>query len=129
MKVKIAQCLPVMLLVALAFQSAACDDSRAASTTVQSSVSKLAAVRDTFWIDVRTPAEFADGHLPEAYNIPLQEFASRFSLELTNKSAVVALYCRSGNRSGQALRMAQEMGYTKAFNAGGFAALSAARKH
>ena len=128
MKTKSVLCLPVMLLVALAFQSAACDDPRAASST-QTSVPKLAAVRDTFWIDVRTPAEFADGHLPEAYNIPLQEFASRIPLELTNKNAVVALYCRSGNRSGQALRMAQEMGYAKAFNAGGFAALSAARKH
>lgn len=129
MKMKSTIYLPVMLLIALAFQTAACDDARKEGKLVSSSVPKAAAVRDTFWIDVRTPAEFADGHLSEAYNIPLQEFASRFPLELTNKNAVVALYCRSGNRSGQALRMAQEMGYTKAFNAGGFAALSAARKH
>jgi phage shock protein E len=85
-------------------------------------------VKDTFWIDVRTPGEFESGHLPEATNIPLQVLGQEFQARVPRKDAVVALYCRSGNRSGQALRLVQDMGYTRAFNAGGFQALSSERK-
>lgn len=85
-------------------------------------------VRDTIWIDVRTPGEFEDGHLAEAANIPLQVFPEQFPISVAQKDKVIALYCRSGNRSGQALKMALEMGYSKAFNAGGFSTLAETRK-
>lgn len=111
------------------FSLGACDDAQTKKSgqvtpTLQA---KAVAVKDTFWIDVRTPAEFAEAHLPEAYNIPLQEFEQQFPGQVPDKNAVVALYCRSGNRSGQALVKAQNMGYSKAFNAGGYAALSKSR--
>ena len=98
----------------------ACNDAtpkKEEKTAVQGNVK---AVRDTIWIDVRTPEVFAEGHLPESYNIPLQEFK--------DKNAFVALSCRSGNRSGKALSVAQAMGYTRAFNAGGYAALKQTRQ-
>lgn len=85
-------------------------------------------VRDTIWIDVRTPSEFEDGHLADAANIPLQVFPEQFSSLVPQKDKVIALYCRSGNRSGQALKMALEMGYSKAFNAGGYSTLAETRK-
>ncbi len=85
------------------------------------------AVRDTIWIDVRTPNEFAAGHLVDATNIPLQVFEQEFAQKVPNKKSIVALYCRSGNRSGQALKIAQTLGYSRAFNAGGFADLSSQR--
>lgn len=90
--------------------------------------SQAQAVRDTIWIDVRTPGEFEDGHLIEATNIPLQVFAEQFPIQVPKTDKVIALYCRSGNRSGQALKIALEMGYTNAFNAGGFQALKGSRK-
>ncbi len=115
-----------VLALGLFFTLGACGEQAAAKVAPKQAVSPVAAL-DTFWIDVRTPSEFAEGHLPEAYNIPLQEFDSRFAAELPNKNRVVALYCRSGNRSGQALSKAQALGYTRAFNAGGFAALNQTR--
>lgn len=120
-----------LLALGLFFTLGACGEKAAGTNAVPKATTALAtgpvAALDTFWIDVRTPSEFAEGHLPEAYNIPLQEFDSRFAAELPNKNAVVALYCRSGNRSGQALSKAQALGYTRAFNAGGFAALNQTR--
>ena len=106
----------------------ACNDAtpkKEEKTAVQGNVK---AVRDTIWIDVRTPEEFAEGHLPESYNIPLQEFERLFPQQVKDNNAIVALSCRSGNRSGKALSMAQAMGYTRAFNAGGYAALKQSRQ-
>ena len=68
-------------------------------------------------IDVRSPAEFAGGHLAEALNIPLQELAARLS-EIS-KSVPVTLYCRTGNRSGMAAQMLHNAGYTDVYNIGG----------
>jgi len=120
-----------LFALGLFFTLGACGEKATGTQAAPKTASTLAtgpvAALDTFWIDVRTPSEFAEGHLPEAYNIPLQEFDTRFAAELSDKNAVVALYCRSGNRSGQALSKAQALGYTRAFNAGGFAALKQTR--
>lgn len=82
---------------------------------------------DTLWIDVRTPGEFSAGHLPGATNIPLQTLQYTFTEQIPDKDAVIALYCRSGNRSGQALRIVEQLGYSNAFNAGGLQRLLKAR--
>ncbi len=63
-------------------------------------------------IDVRTPAEYADGHLAKAKLIPLQELEERFA-EI-DKGKPVLLYCRSGHRSGMALKLLNDKGYTQA---------------
>jgi rhodanese-related sulfurtransferase len=63
-------------------------------------------------IDVRTPAEYADGHLAKAKLIPLQELEERFG-EI-DKGKPVLLYCRSGHRSGMALKLLNDKGYTQA---------------
>jgi phage shock protein E len=62
-------------------------------------------------VDVRTPAEFASGHLDEAVNIPLQQLADRLG-ELPAKDQPIVVYCRSGARSGNAKRMLGSRGYT-----------------
>ncbi len=62
-------------------------------------------------IDVRTAGEFAAEHLKGAKNIPVDALASRLG-ELA-KDKPIALYCRSGNRSGTALRLLQEQGFTQ----------------
>ena len=63
-------------------------------------------------IDVRTAGEYADGHLAAAKLIPVQEIAKRLS-EI-DKSRPVLLYCRSGHRSGNALKILQGQGYAEA---------------
>ena len=61
-------------------------------------------------VDVRTPEEFASGHVPGAINIPVQDLAQRVG-EVGPKDAPVVLYCQSGNRSGRAARMLKEAGF------------------
>ena len=74
---------------------------------------------DTVIIDVRTPAEFASGHLEGAINIDVQsaDFAAQV-MEL-DKDGDYFIYCRSGNRSGQAISQMSQMGFTDMTNGGG----------
>lgn len=61
-------------------------------------------------VDVRTPSEFAAGHIPGAANIPVQDLGARMK-ELQPKDAAIVVYCRSGNRSGTAARMLKSAGF------------------
>ena len=61
-------------------------------------------------VDVRTPGEFAAGHISGAINIPVQQLDARMS-ELQPKYAAVVVYCRSGHRSGNAARMLKNAGF------------------
>ena len=72
----------------------------------------------TVIIDVRTPGEFAGGHLEGALNIDVQspDFAAQVSqLDPTEDYFI---YCRSGNRSGQAISQMSNMGFTSMINWG-----------
>ncbi|MEY4980950.1 MAG: hypothetical protein RL174_288 [Actinomycetota bacterium] len=78
-------------------------------------------------IDVRTADEFATGHLDGALNFDIQgsEFASQ--IDTLDKAANYVIYCRSGNRAGQAVSYMQENGFTGTLtNAGSVADASAA---
>jgi phage shock protein E len=68
-------------------------------------------------LDVRTPEEYADGHISGAVNIPLAELANQLSQVPQNIPVVV--YCRSGNRSAQAATLLKEAGYTQVLDMGG----------
>lgn len=73
----------------------------------------------TVVLDVRTPEEFASGHLPDAVNIDINsaEFASQVSA--LDPATSYALYCRSGNRSGVAMEAMQDMGFSDLYHLGG----------
>lgn len=60
-------------------------------------------------VDVRSPAEFAGGHVEGSINIPLQEIPNRVD-DLKNMPQPLILCCASGNRSGQAVHYLQNMG-------------------
>ena len=72
-------------------------------------------VSDTSYVvlDVRTPAEHAEGHIPGThFNIDvLEDGYSETVLDKLPKDKPVALYCRSGNRSKTAARILAENGY------------------
>jgi phage shock protein E len=68
-------------------------------------------------VDVRTPGEFAAGHLPGAVNIPLQQLDDRLA-ELEPKGSPVVLYCRSGHRSGNAARTLKSAGFAAVHDLG-----------
>lgn len=69
-------------------------------------------------IDVRTKEEYESGKILNAINIPLDQIENILDIE-KDKNKYLFVYCRSGNRSGQAVRKLNELGYTNAYNVGG----------
>ena len=64
-------------------------------------------------LDVRTPEEFAQGHVPGAINIPHDKLADRVAELLGAKNKDVVLYCRSGKRAGLAAETLTANGFKK----------------
>ena len=76
---------------------------------------------DVVMLDVRTPAEYAQGHIPGVTLIPLDQVETRLAEISKDKTVIVT--CRSGNRSAQAAQLLRQKGYTDVHNMlGGFAA-------
>ncbi len=74
---------------------------------------------DAVWIDVRSPAEYADGHLEQAHNIPWDGIEVGIQALGLNRDTPIYLYCASGYRSAVARERLQRRGYTQVVNAGG----------
>lgn len=72
-------------------------------------------------LDVRTAQEYREGHIPGSKNIPLQELDCVTSI-VPEKDAPLFVYCHSGARSSQAVKLLARMGYTSIKNIGGIAA-------
>lgn len=70
-------------------------------------------------LDVRTPAEFAEGHIPGAVNLPVDEVKARVEALIADKSTAIVVYCRSGARSATAARTLKALGYTDVADMGG----------
>ena len=70
-------------------------------------------------LDVRTPEEFADKHIPGAINIPNEAIGTEEIPELPDKDQLILVYCRSGNRSKQASEKLVALGYTNIVEFGG----------
>jgi rhodanese-related sulfurtransferase len=64
-------------------------------------------------LDVRTPAEFAAGHVPGARNISHDELPGRLAELAALKDKPVVLYCRSGRRTAIAARALRDAGFTQ----------------
>jgi rhodanese-related sulfurtransferase len=72
---------------------------------------------DVVIVDVRTAAEFNEGHIVNALNIDVESINFDSDLAGLDKSFTYALYCRSGNRSSIAAGKMSEAGFTSILNA------------
>ena len=74
-------------------------------------------------LDVRTPQEYQQGHLPTAKNIPINQLSDRLSdvaaLVGGDKLHPIVVYCQSGGRAARAKRLLLQAGYTQVTNLGG----------
>ncbi len=70
-------------------------------------------------LDVRTPQEYAQVHIPGSVLIPDYELVARMDKELPDLDAPIVVYCRSGNRSRGAVMKLLQAGYTQVYDAGG----------
>ncbi len=82
-------------------------------------VANAVAYGKTVVIDVRTPGEYAQGHVGGALNIDHSVIGRDIGSANVAKDDTVILYCRSGNRSGAAQRTLQAMGFSHVENYGG----------
>ena len=70
-------------------------------------------------LDVRTPEEFEEKHIPGAVNVPNETIATEDIPELPDKEQLIFVYCRSGNRSKKASAKLADLGYTNIVEFGG----------
>ena len=70
-------------------------------------------------LDVRTPQEYSEQHIPDAINIPNETIGSEEIPELPDPDQLILVYCRSGNRSKQASEKLVKLGYTNIVEFGG----------
>ncbi len=81
---------------------------------------------ETFYVDVRTPAEFAQGSVKGAINIPLDQIENQLAKFKGKKNIVV--FCRSGNRSSQAKVILEQNGFKNIKNGGSWEDVNAKLK-
>ena len=70
-------------------------------------------------LDVRTKEEYESGYIPGAINIPLSDINENVVSSLPDKSQMILVYCRSGNRSKQASEKLAKQGYANIVEFGG----------
>lgn len=107
----------LFLTLLLALSLAACGNS---TPNVEISETVLTEAKNdvAVLVDVRTPEEFKAGHLPHAINIPHDKIPtlSQFTVSM---DFPIYVYCRSGNRSKEAKKELEKLGYTTVIDLGG----------
>ncbi len=88
---------------------------------VNQGVRECGATPGAVLLDVRTPQEYREGHIPGSVNVPLQSLSAEGAV-CAGKDAPLFVYCHSGARSRQAVSLLARMGYANAKNIGGIAA-------
>lgn len=80
---------------------------------------RLSADKNIILLDVRTPEEYREVHIPNSISLPLGELKSGITKAVKNKDAEIIVYCLSGMRAAQACSQLASMGYTNVSNMGG----------
>ena len=80
---------------------------------------QMAEKPETFILDVRTPGEYADGHLKNSLLIPHTEVQANASKLPADKEKPILCYCAAGVRSAKACKVLNGLGYKKVFNLDG----------
>ena len=87
--------------------------------TVDEAVTMMKEESGYIILDVRRPDEFAEGHIPNAINVPNESIGTADIPELPDKDQLILVYCRSGRRSKQAAEKLVKLGYTNIVEFGG----------
>ncbi|CAN1490191.1 PspE Rhodanese-related sulfurtransferase [Candidatus Nanopelagicaceae bacterium] len=99
---------------------AGCSSSAAGVTNMNvSEFSKKIAEAGVVTVDVRTPGEFMTGHIQGAQNIDFESGNFENEISTLDKNGTYAVYCRSGNRSGQAVAIMHDAGFHNVYNLNG----------
>ena len=99
------------LLVAMGMGACSQGESDAPQMAPQELVARMAAEAPPVVLDVRTPQEYAAGHVPGAINMPHKAMADRLAEVLGFRDREVVLYCERGKRSDMAGAVLREAGF------------------
>ena len=112
---------PFLFLFLLVAGCAAPAESEASyrQVSMDEAIAMMEEKNDYIILDVRTPEEFAEKHIPDAINIPNEAIGTAEIPELPDKEQLILVYCRSGNRSKQASEKLVRLGYTNIVEFGG----------
>ena len=107
--------------VVIAVSALALSACGSSSFTTQSADEFAKTISDTSVVvlDVRTPAEFASGHIAQAMNIDVEGGAFEQQIASLDKSKTYAIYCHSGRRSANAAKIMSKAGFTSLYNLDG----------
>jgi len=110
----------IVLIVISIFLLVGCTSMTAGVTNMNvSEFSAKIAEAGVVTLDVRTPNEFAEGYIEGARLIDFQSGNFENEIALLDKNAIYAVYCRSGNRSGQAVKVMHDAGFHNVYNLDG----------
>ena len=110
----------VIALFASVLLLAGCSSSAAGVTNMNvSEFSKKITEAGVITVDVRTPGEFITGHIQGAQNIDFESGNFENQISTLDKNGTYAVYCRSGNRSGQAVAIMHDAGFHNVYNLNG----------
>ncbi|MBQ7092663.1 MAG: rhodanese-like domain-containing protein [Clostridia bacterium] len=87
--------------------------------SMNEAIAMMEETTDYILLDVRTPEEFAEMHIPGAINIPNESIGTAEIPELPDKEQLILVYCRSGNRSKEASEKLANLGYSNIYEFGG----------
>lgn len=116
----------LVLVVLVAAIAAGCGGSSTSAVTKVEAAKAVGMLDARTVIDVRTPAEFAAGHVAGAVNIDVEAADFSDKVASLDKEGAYLLYCRTGRRSAVAADQMAGMGFTDIVDGGGMADLVAA---
>ena len=87
--------------------------------SMDEAVAMMETETDYIILDVRTPQEFSEAHIPGAINVPNETIRVDKIPELPKEDQLILVYCRSGNRSKQASEKLAKIGYKNVYEFGG----------
>ena len=90
------------------------------SVSMEEGLKLMASDKDFVLLDVRTPEEFSNGHIPGALQLTNETFTKQDAEKLLrNKAQTIYVYCRSGRRSKESSQKLIDFGYTNVIEIGG----------
>ena len=109
----------ILVMILLAGCASPKEEARYRQISMDEAIALMEEASGYVILDVRTPEEFAEKHIPNAINIPNETIGTVNIQELPDKNQLILVYCRSGNRSKQASQKLADMGYTNVVEFGG----------
>lgn len=115
----------IVLIALLWISFVSCGQKKNEKSTDQESVSKISLIspaelnkvnKDILLVDVRTPQEYASGHVENSINIDFKANNFKDLIGQLDKNQEVYVYCKVGGRSGNAAKMMEDMGFKKIYD-------------